>query len=70
MILGPACTVATEPVAELSGKYLNINQVCLLGCVRTAVCCVVRCEVEAVLASLCRQCCVTNCLYDPLFGLC
>ena len=31
MILGPACTVATEPVAELSGKYLNINQVCLLG---------------------------------------
>ena len=28
MILGPACTVATEPVAEFSGKYINVNQVC------------------------------------------
>ena len=32
MILGPACTVATEPVAEFSGKYINVNQVC--RCVR------------------------------------
>ena len=32
MILGPACTVATEPVAEFSGRYINVNQVC--RCVR------------------------------------
>ena len=32
MILGPACTVATEPVAEFSGKYINVNQVCRCVC--------------------------------------
>ena len=37
MILGPACTVATEPVAEFSGRYINVNQVC--GCMYMSVCC-------------------------------
>ena len=43
MILGPACTVATEPVAEFSGRYINVNQVCGCGregrgCGREGVC--------------------------------
>ena len=37
MILGPACTVATEPVAECSGKYLKYELCCetLCGCRHT-----------------------------------
>ena len=65
MILGPACTVATEPVAEFSGKYLNINQVCVHveGCGCMCVYAYVKgCVCVCMRVRVCARVCVCLCV--------